>query len=83
MTEAALSNSDGQLKALIERIERVNEEISEKQDDRKEIYQEAKSAGHDVAALRAVIRMRKEDPTKRAEREAYVDLILNSLGMFR
>lgn len=83
MTEAALSNSDGQLKAIVERIEFVETEIREKQDDRKEIYLEAKSSGLDVAAIRAVVRMRREDPNKRAEREASIDLYLQSLGMFR
>lgn len=83
MTEAALSNSDGQLKAIIERIENMNVEIKEKQDDRKEIYLEAKSAGMDVAAIRAVIKYRAEDTAKREEREMQIDLYLKSLGMFR
>lgn len=83
MTESALSNSDGQLQSIIERIEFVNSEIKEKQDDRKEIYLEAKSAGLDVAAIRTVVRMRAEDPQKREEREMQIDLYLKSLGMFR
>lgn len=83
MTEAALSNSDGQLKAIVERIENMNAEIKEKQDDRKEIYLEAKSAGLDVAAIRAVVKFRAEDAQKREEREMQVDLYLKSLGMFR
>lgn len=83
MTEAALSNSDGQLKAIVERVEFVEAELREKQDDRKEIYLEAKSSGLDVAAIRAIVRMRREDPAKRAEREASIDLYLKSLGMFR
>ncbi|MCR6734462.1 MAG: DUF2312 domain-containing protein [Afipia sp.] len=83
MTEVALSNSDGQLQAIIERIEFVNNEIKEKQEDRKEIYLEAKSSGLDVAAIRAVVRMRAEDPQKREERETQIDIYLKSLGMFR
>jgi uncharacterized protein (UPF0335 family) len=83
MTEAALSNSDGQLNAIIERIENMNAEIKEKQEDRKEIYAEAKSAGLDVAAIRAVIKYRAEDAQKRDEREMNFDLYLKSLGMFR
>lgn len=81
--EAALSNSDGQLKAIVERIEFVETELREKQDNRKEIYLEAKSAGLNVPAIRAIVRMRKDDPGKRAEREESIDLYLKSLGMFR
>ncbi|MDB5552826.1 MAG: hypothetical protein JWL86_2810 [Rhizobium sp.] len=83
MTEAALSNTDGQLKALVERIEHVNEEIKSLQDDRKEIYAEAKAFGLDAAAIRSVVKYRAEDAQKREEREMQVDLYLKSLGMFR
>lgn len=82
-TETALSNTDGMLKSIIERIENMNAEIKEKQEDRKEIYAEAKSAGLDVPALRAVIKFRAEDAQKREEREIQFDLYLKSLGMFR
>jgi len=83
MTEAALSNTDGQLKAFVERIENVNAEIKEKQEDRKEIFAEAKAFGLDVPAIRAVVKFRAEDAQKREEREMQVDLYLKSLGMFR
>ncbi|MES2030867.1 MAG: GapR family DNA-binding domain-containing protein [Pseudomonadota bacterium] len=83
MTEVALSNTDGMLKSIVERIEFVNAEIKEKQNDRKEIYTEAKSAGLDVAAIRAVVKFRAEDEQKRDEREMQIDLYLKSLGMFR
>ncbi|MDB5550819.1 MAG: hypothetical protein JWL86_803 [Rhizobium sp.] len=83
MTEAALSNTDGMLKSIVERVEFVNEEIKQKQEDRKEIFAEAKSAGLDVAAIRAVVKYRAEDANKRDEREMQVDLYLKSLGMFR
>lgn len=83
MTEAVKSNSDGQLKAFVERIENVNAEIKEKQEDRKEIFAEAKAFGLDVPAIRAVVKFRAEDAQKREEREMQVDLYLKSLGMFR
>lgn len=81
--ETALSNTDGLIKSIVERVEYVENEIRDRQSDRKEIYAEAKSSGLDVAALKVAVRMRREDADKRAEREANLDLYLKSLGMFR
>jgi uncharacterized protein (UPF0335 family) len=72
---------NGQLKALVERIERVGEEIKALQDDQKDIYAEAKSHGFDTKALRHIIRLRAEDPNKRAEREAILETYMQALGM--
>jgi uncharacterized protein (UPF0335 family) len=80
-SEAPSGNTNGQLKALVERIETVNESIREYQEDRKEIFQEAKSFGFDLPALRAIIRMRREDANKRAERQAILESYLLALGM--
>jgi uncharacterized protein (UPF0335 family) len=68
------------LRSIIERIERMNEEIKSLQEDRKEIYLEAKSAGYDAAALRAIIRRRAQDEQKRKEHEETVDRYLQALG---
>ena len=68
------------LRSIIERIERMNEEIKALQEDRKEIYVEAKPAGSDAAALRAIIRRRAQDEQKRKEHEETVDLYLQALG---
>jgi uncharacterized protein (UPF0335 family) len=50
-----------QLRAFVERIERVEEEIKALTDDKKDIYAEAKGQGFDVKILREVIRIRKQD----------------------
>lgn len=68
------------LRSLIERIERMHEEIKGLQKDRKGIYAEAESAGYDAAALRAIIRRRAQDAYKRKEHEETVDLYLQALG---
>ena len=73
-------NSNGQLKAIVERIERINEEIKGLTDDRGEIFQEAKSNGYDVKTLRKVIAIRKMDPSARAEEEALIETYMNALG---
>lgn len=72
---------NGQLKSIVERIENIEASIKEQQDDRKDVYAEAKSNGFDVKALRAIIRMRKEDANDRAEREAILETYMNALGM--
>jgi uncharacterized protein (UPF0335 family) len=74
-------NSDGQLKAIVERIERMNEEKQAVADDIKEIYTEAKGAGFDIKTLRAIVKIRKQDKAKREEQEALLETYLHALGM--
>jgi len=74
-------NSKEQLKSIVERIEHVNEEIAEKRSDVKDIFTEAKGIGYDVKALRQIIRLRAEDPNKRAERETILETYMQALGM--
>lgn len=70
-----------QLKAIIERIERLEEEKKTIADDVRDIYAEAKGNGFDCKALRAIVRMRKQDPNERAEAETILELYMQSLGM--
>jgi uncharacterized protein (UPF0335 family) len=71
----------GQLRSLAERIEKLQEEKQIIADDIKEVYAEAKSAGFDVKALRAVIRLRAQDADERAEHQALVELYSDALGL--
>ena len=71
----------GQLRALIERIERLEEEKKTISDDIKDVYAEAKGTGFDTKALRTIIRMRKKDQAERQEEEAILDLYKAALGM--
>ena len=70
-----------QLKSIVERIERLEEEKRAVADDIKGIYVEAKANGFDTKTLRALVRLRKMDGTERQEQEALLDLYLNALGM--
>ncbi|GBF27600.1 hypothetical protein MnTg02_02654 [bacterium MnTg02] len=70
-----------QLKSLVERIERLEEERAALTADIREIYAEAKSMGFDVKALRSVVRLRKQDDTERREQEAVLEVYLHALGM--
>lgn len=70
-----------QLKSIIERIERCEEEKKAMSDDIRDIYAEAKGNGYDVKALRTIVRMRKQDPNERAEAETILETYMQALGM--
>lgn len=69
-----------QLKSIVERIERLEEEKKTISDDIKEVYAEAKGNGYDVKVLRKVIAIRKRDANERREEEAILDLYLQAVG---
>lgn len=70
-----------QLKSLVERIERLEEEKASLTGDIREVYSEAKGQGFDTKILRQVVALRRLDRTDRQEREAILDLYLSALGM--
>ena len=70
-----------QLKAFVERVERLEEEKKGLSDDIREVFEEAKGSGFDVKALRTVIRLRAMDSAEREEQEAVIDLYKSALGM--
>ena len=70
-----------QLKAFVERIERLEEEKKTISDDIRDVYAEAKGNGFDVKALRTIIRMRKQDANERAEAETILETYMQALGM--
>ncbi|MGD2133894.1 MAG: DUF2312 domain-containing protein [Maricaulaceae bacterium] len=69
-----------QLKAFVQRIERLEEEKAAIGADLKEVYAEAKTMGYDTKVLRKVISLRKMDRNDRAEQEALLDLYLGAIG---
>lgn len=70
-----------QLKSIVERVERLNEDKKAIVSDISDIFKEAKGNGFDVKALRQIIRLRTEDPSKRAERDAILETYMHALGM--
>jgi len=68
-----------QLRAIIERIEHIEGEISELNEAKKEIYQEAKSNGFDVKVLREVVQLRKQDQKEREEHESLLEVYLRAI----
>ena len=72
-----------QLKAIIERIERLEEEKKATSDDIRDVYAEAKGNGFDVTALRTIVRMRKQDTDERREQQEVLETYMHALGMLQ
>ena len=70
-----------QLRSIVERIERLEEEKKAIADDIKDVYAEAKANGYDTKTLRKVVSLRKVEVTERQEQEAMLDLYMSALGM--
>ncbi len=69
-----------QLKAIVERIERLEDEKSATASDIRDVYAESKANGFDVKALRAVIGRRKQDAKALSAHESIVETYMNALG---
>lgn len=72
--------AQSQLKELVSRIERLDQEKAEIAEQIKEVFAEAKGNGFDVKSIRKVVKLRKQDRAKRQEEEAILDLYLSALG---
>ena len=79
--EPATRFAKDQLKSVIERVERLEEEKKTISDDIRDVYAEAKGNGFDVKALRTIVRLRKQDANERAEEETIPETYMQALGM--
>jgi uncharacterized protein (UPF0335 family) len=79
--QAATRFAKDQLKAFVERIERLEEEKKTTSDDIRDVYAEAKGTGFDTKALRTIVRLRKLDLDERREQQEVLDTYLHALGM--
>ncbi|NJC34522.1 uncharacterized protein (UPF0335 family) [Sphingomonas jejuensis] len=70
-----------QLRLLIERIERLEEEKRGTQDDIKDVYAEAKSTGFDTKTMRAIVRLRRMEKHHRDEADALLETYRQALGL--
>lgn len=75
------NEATGNLRAYVERVERLAEEKQALADDIKEIYAEAKGSGFDVKQMHKVVAIRKQDRDKWKEEQAVLDLYLSALGV--
>jgi len=79
--QPAMKFGKEQLKAFIERVERLEEEKKAIADDIRDVYAEAKGSGFDVKALRAIVRLRKQGTDERREQQAILETYMHALGM--
>ena len=79
--ELATRFAKDQLRAIIERIERLEEEKAAIASDIRDVFAEAKGNGYDVKALRTIVRLRKQDANERAEAETILETYMQALGM--
>jgi uncharacterized protein (UPF0335 family) len=80
MTDTSTTTVYGaQLRGIVERIERLEEEKAQVAEQIKEVYAEAKGNGFDPKILRKVVAMRRLTPDERAEVEAIMDLYLQAI----
>jgi uncharacterized protein (UPF0335 family) len=73
--------TNGQLKAIVARIERLEEDKKVIAGDIKEVYAEAKAEGFDIKIIRKVIALRKREAAERIEEQALLETYMNALGM--
>ena len=70
-----------ELRLLIERIERLEEEKKAIADDVRDVYAEAKARGYDPKTMRTVVRLRRMENHARAEAEALLETYKAALGL--
>lgn len=70
-----------ELRAFVERFERLEAEKKEAADAQKEVMAEAKACGYDTKVLRKLIALRKKTPDELAEEEAMLEMYREALGI--
>jgi uncharacterized protein (UPF0335 family) len=71
--------SGDQLRTIVERIEKIEEEIRELNEGKREIFQEAKGNGFDIKVIREIVRLRKQDQKEREEHESLLEVYLRAM----
>ena len=69
----------GKIRAFVERIENLDSEIEELNEQKKEVFAEAKGDGFDVKILKEIVKLRKQDEEERDERESMLDLYMRAM----
>ena len=69
----------GKIRSFVERIENLDAELQELNEQKKEVFSEAKGEGFDVKILKEIIKRRKQDKEERDEHESLLDLYLRAM----
>lgn len=80
MTDGTNNVAGAEIRAFIERVERLSEEAKTIADDVKDVWGEAKARGYDVKVLKRIVKERKQDPNERSEADAIYDLYAEAIG---
>lgn len=67
------------VRSFVERVEQLEQEISEINEQKKEVFAEAKGEGFDVKILREIIKLRKLDKDERDEHETLLDIYMKAM----
>lgn len=81
MSEVGHNVAADQLRQIIERIERLEEEGKAINQDKADVYGEAKGLGYDTKAIKTIVRLRAKDPNQRIEEETILQTYMAALGM--
>jgi len=74
-----ISIPGGRIRSFVERVEHLDTELQELNEQKKEVFAEAKAEGFDVKILKEIIKLRKEDKEERDERETLLDLYMRAM----
>jgi uncharacterized protein (UPF0335 family) len=80
MNDIIGDNAAKDLSSIIDRIERLEDEKKQIASDISDLYKETKGRGYDAAALKEIVKIRKEDPGKREARESMVDVYMRAIN---
>ncbi|MBR0871040.1 DUF2312 domain-containing protein [Bradyrhizobium tropiciagri] len=69
----------GKIRSFVERVENIDAELQELNEQKKEVFSEAKGEGFDVKILKEIIKLRKQDQDERDERESLLDLYMRAM----
>jgi len=69
----------GRIRSFVERIENLDNELQELNEQKKEVFSEAKAEGLDVKILKEILKVRKQDKEERDERETLLDLYMRAM----
>ena len=69
----------GKIRSFVERIENLDTELQQLNEQKKEVFSEAKGEGFDVKILKEIIKLRKQDQDERDERESLLDLYMRAM----
>jgi uncharacterized protein (UPF0335 family) len=69
----------GRIRSFVERVENLDTELQELNEQKKEVFSEAKAEGFDVKILKEIIKLRKQDKDERDERDSLLDLYMRAM----